>query len=194
MLRPVARPRGDPQPIPVMNPTFFENPADFRAWLADHHAAADSLWVGVHEKGSGRRSITWPGSVDEAPCYAWLDGIRRGVDATSDRIRFTPRQAGSVWTSTNVNRVQARRESRSGLYSHERGEVELPEPYRGFFHATAAARESFQGQPASYRKAASWWVASGKKDETRRKRLGSLVAHPARGERLPQFARRQPSG
>ena len=29
-----------------MNPTFFETPAQFRAWLQTHHRTADELWVG----------------------------------------------------------------------------------------------------------------------------------------------------
>ena len=194
-----------------MNPTFFEAPADFRAWLAEHHATAAHLWVGFHKKGSGRPSITWPESVDEALGYGWIDGVRRGVDPTSYMIRFTPRRAGSVWSRVNVDRVQAltelgrmqpaglaafrgRTEGRSGIYSHEQGDVALPEPYAGLLRADAAAWAFFQEQPASYRKAASWWVVGGKKDETRRKRLDSLVAHSARAERLPQFTRRKPSG
>lgn len=194
-----------------MNPTFFETPDDFRAWLAEHHAAVAALWVGFRKKGSGRRSITWPESVDEALCFGWIDGVRRRVDAESYMIRFTPRRAGSVWSSVNVGRVRvltelgrmrpaglaafrAREEGRSGIYSHEQGDVELPEPYLGLLRADAAAWGFFGEQPASYRKAAIWWVAGAKQDATRRKRLDSLVEHSARAERLPQFARRKPSG
>ena len=90
-----------------MDPTFFETPADFRAWLAENHAEAGFLWVGFYKKGSGRQSITWPESVDEALCYGWIDGVRKGIDAESYMIRFTRRKPGSVWSSVNVNRVRA---------------------------------------------------------------------------------------
>ena len=82
---------------------------------------------------------------------------------------------------------RARKEGRSGIYSHEQGEVDLPEPYRSLLRENAAAWGFFEGQPPSYRKAASWWVAGAKKEETRRKRLDSLVVYSARGERVPQF-------
>jgi uncharacterized protein YdeI (YjbR/CyaY-like superfamily) len=194
-----------------MAPTFFETPADFRAWLAENHAEAGFLWVGFYKKGSGRRSITWPESVDEALCYGWIDGVRKGIDAESYMIRFTRRKAGSVWSSVNVNRVKAltdlgrmqptglaafraRKEDRSGIYSHEQGDVELPEPYRGLLRENRAAWEYFETQPASYRKAASWWIVSAKKDETRRKRLDKLVVHSAQGERVPQFTWKKSSG
>jgi uncharacterized protein YdeI (YjbR/CyaY-like superfamily) len=192
-----------------MDPIFFETPADFRAWLAANHATAEFLWVGFYKKGSGRPSITWPESVDEALCYGWIDGVRKGLDAESYMIRFTRRKPGSVWSNVNVGRVQAltalermqpaglaafeaRKEDRSGIYSHEQGDIDLPEPYRGLLRENAAAWEFFEDQPPSYRKAASWWVASAKKEETRRKRLDSLAAYSARGERVPQFTWKKP--
>ena len=89
---------------------------------------------------------------------------------------------------------QARKEDRSGIYSHEQGDVELPEPYRGLLRENRAAWEFFEKQPASYRKAASWWIVSAKKDETRRKRLDKLVVHSAQGERVPQFTWKKSSG
>ena len=79
----------------VMEPTFFETPADFRAWLAKNHATAALLLVGFYKKGTGRPSITWPESVDEALCYGWIDGVRKGLDAESYTIRFTPRSAAA---------------------------------------------------------------------------------------------------
>ena len=75
-----------------MNPTFFATPADFRAWLDAHHATADELWVGFHKKATGRPSITWPESVDQALCYGWIDGLRKRIDDDSYIIRFTPRR------------------------------------------------------------------------------------------------------
>ena len=81
---------------PPMDPTFFATPADFRDWLAAHHATADELWVGFYKKGSGRPSITWPESVDEALCYGWIDGLRRRLDDERYVIRFTPRRRGSI--------------------------------------------------------------------------------------------------
>jgi hypothetical protein len=88
-----------------MDPTFFATPADFRDWLAAHHATADELWVGFYKKGSGRPSITWPESVDEALCYGWIDGLRRRLDDERYVIRFTPRRRGSIWSEVNTRRA-----------------------------------------------------------------------------------------
>jgi len=185
-----------------MKPTFFETPEAFRAWLAKNHATAKELLVGFYKKGSKRPSITWPESVDEALCYGWIDGVRKGIDEESYSIRFTPRKAGSIWSNVNVNRVraladrmrpaglkafEARKEAKSGIYSHEQGEVELPEPYQTLLKANKQAHAFFEKQAGSYRKAAIWWVTSAKKEETRQKRLNSLIAYSAKGEKIPQF-------
>jgi len=194
-----------------MIPIFFETPAGFRAWLAENHSTADFLWVGFYKKGTGRQSITWPESVDEALCYGWIDGVRKGIDIESYMIRFTRRKTRSVWSNVNVSRVQAltdlgrmqpaglaafqaRKESRSGIYSHEQGDVDLPELYQARLRENTTAWEFFQRQPASYRRAVCWWVVSAKQDETRRKRMEKLVVHSAQGEKVPQFTWKKSSG
>ncbi len=88
-----------------MKPTFFESPAEFRAWLQKHHRTATELWVGYRKKKTGKPSITWQESVDEALCFGWIDGIRKSVDAESYMNRFTPRRPGSFWSAINTRRA-----------------------------------------------------------------------------------------
>jgi uncharacterized protein YdeI (YjbR/CyaY-like superfamily) len=190
-----------------MKPTFFRNPAAFRAWLERHHATADELLVGFYKVGSGKPSITWPQSVDEALCFGWIDGIRKSADDCCYTIRFTPRRTGSVWSSVNIKRAavlieqgsmrpaglkayQARKENKSGIYSYEQRTADLVEPYAGLLRANEAAWRFFESQPPSYRKAICWWIVSAKKDETRLKRLEKLIMHSACGERLPELQRK----
>src|SRR3978361_2263516 len=90
-----------------MEPTFFAAPEDFRAWLEAHHDTHADLLVCCHKKGSGRPSITWPESVDEALCFGWIDGVRRRIDDRSYSIRFTPRKPGSIWSAVNVKKMAA---------------------------------------------------------------------------------------
>jgi uncharacterized protein YdeI (YjbR/CyaY-like superfamily) len=193
-----------------MEPTFFRSPADFRKWLEKHHATARELWVGFYKKGSGEPSITWPESVDEALCFGWIDGLRKGVDGRSYKIRFTPRKTVSVWSAVNIKRVaaltdegrmrpaglkafEARKENKSGIYSYEQRRAALEEPYAGILRKNGAARAFFEAQPPSYRKAAGWWVVSAKKEETRLKRLEQLIADSANGRRLGHTVRKKPS-
>jgi uncharacterized protein YdeI (YjbR/CyaY-like superfamily) len=193
-----------------MKPTFFPTPSAFREWLEQHHAKADALWVGYYKKGSGKPSITWPESVDEALRYGWIDGVRKSINDLSYAIRFTPRKPGSTWSSVNIKRAQAliergqmqpaglkayqaRREDKSGIYSYEQRGVGLGEPYNRLLKENEAAWGFFQTQPASYRKAVSWWIISAKKEGTRLKRLEKLMAYSAQGRRLPEYRPREPT-
>ncbi len=180
---------------------FFSTAADFRKWLGPNHATATELWVGFYRKHTGRPSLTWPESVDEALCVGWIDGIRKRIDAESYMIRFTPRRRGSIWSAVNIRRVAvltnekrmqpagltafaARIENKSGIYAYEQRSEQLPEPYASRLRKNKAAWEFFQAQPPSYRKTLGWWVVSAKQEETRRKRLEKLISESARGRRL----------
>jgi uncharacterized protein YdeI (YjbR/CyaY-like superfamily) len=186
-----------------MKPTFFQTQSAFREWLEKYHGQVDELWVGYYKKGSGKPSITWPESVDAALCYGWIDGVRKSIDDVRYTIRFTPRKPGSIWSSVNIKRAQAlieqrqmrsagfqayqtRKENKSGIYSYEQRSVTLNEPYNRLLKKNQAAWSFFERQPASYRKAVSWWIISAKKEETRLKRLEKLIAYSVQGERLPE--------
>jgi uncharacterized protein YdeI (YjbR/CyaY-like superfamily) len=189
-----------------MKPRFFHTASDFRAWLQRHHATAAELLVGFHRKSSGKPSITWLEAVDEALCYGWIDGIRKRVDDERYTIRFTPRRAGSIWSAVNIRRAralaaegsmaaaghkafEARRSNRSGRYSYEQRPRELTAPYARMLARNAAAGKFFLAQIPSYRRAATWWVLSAKKEETRLKRARALIELSARGKQIPQFLR-----
>ena len=190
-----------------MKPRFFKSPADFRAWLEAHGGSAKELWIGYYKKGSGRPSITWPESVDEALCFGWIDGLRKTIDDASYRIRFTPRKPRSNWSAVNVKRVaeltaqgrmhpaglQAfaqRAEAKTGIYAYQqRHTAELDAAYEQLFRANEAAWAFFQAQPAGYRRTAIWWVISAKKEETKRKRLATLIDDSAHGRTIKELTR-----
>jgi len=181
-------------------PAFFVAPADWRAWLVEHHATATELSVGFWKKDTGRPSITWPESVDEALCFGWIDGVRHRIDDEAYRIRFTPRKPGGIWSQVNLRRFaelkaegritpagQAAHDigkDRSRVYSYER-EADAFTPEETIrFQADAKAWAHFQAFPPSYRKVAIHRVTSAKSADTRAKRLDILIDASARGLRL----------
>src|SRR5256885_14595171 len=87
------------------NPVFFATPAKFRTWLERHHATRKELLVGFHQRGSGKPSMSWPESVNEALCFGWIDGVRRSLGPDAYTIRFTPRKSTSIWSAINVDKV-----------------------------------------------------------------------------------------
>jgi uncharacterized protein YdeI (YjbR/CyaY-like superfamily) len=191
----------------ALRPKFFTSAAAFRLWLEKHHASQRELWVGFHKKGSGRPSLTWPESVDAALCFGWIDGIRKRVDECRYTIRFTPRKPGSNWSTVNVKRMgeliklglmrpaglkafEQRQQEKSGVYSYEqRKSAQLDGVSEERFSANHAAWEFFQQQPPGYRRLAVFWVVSAKKEETRQKRLSTLIADSAQHRRIGPLAR-----
>ena len=130
--------------------------------------------------------------------------MRNSIDETSYRIRFTPRRKGSIWSAVNIARIaelkkdgrmhaagiaafEGRDKAKSKLYSHEQKTVRLAEPYEAAFRANAKAWAFFESQPPSYRRPATWWVMSAKKDETREKRLATLIEDSEAGRRIAQM-------
>ncbi len=185
--------------------TYFRTPADLRKWFGANHAKAAELWVGFHKRDSGKPSITWPESVDEALCVGWIDGIRKSLGPESYTIRFTPRRKGSIWSAVNIARVKvltdekrmrptgvtafaARLENKSGIYAYEqREQAKLDAAAEKEFRANRKAWAFFSEQAPSYRRTATYWVISAKKEETRRRRLATLIADSAARRRLKQL-------
>jgi uncharacterized protein YdeI (YjbR/CyaY-like superfamily) len=189
-----------------MRPKFFPNATAFGRWLGTHHARAAEVVVGFYKKDSGRASLSWPESVQEALCFGWIDGGRRRLDALSYQVRFTPRRAGSIWSAVNIRKVAAlraagrmqpaglkafrtRRARRSGRYSYEQRPTRLPEPHARLLKADAAALRFFMAQIPSYRRAATWWVISAQRPQTRARRAALLVELSAAAQLIPQFLR-----
>jgi uncharacterized protein YdeI (YjbR/CyaY-like superfamily) len=187
-------------------PRFFATPDAFREWLVKHHERRTELWVGFHRRATGRASITWDEAVEEALCVGWIDGIRKSVDDESYAIRFTPRKKASSWSAVNVRRVEqllregrmrpaglaafeARTAERTGIYSHEQARVRLDPEYERELRATPAAWEFWQSRPPGYRRTATWWVMSAKREETRRRRLATLVDDSANGRTIALLTR-----
>lgn len=189
-----------------MKARFFKSPGEFRKWLEANHSNSSELLVGFYKKGSGKPSITWPESVDEALCFGWIDGIRRNLDEESYSIRFTPRRPRSIWSVVNMGRAEelikrglmtpaglaafeARKENRSGIYSYEQRSPDLPEQYEKKLKLNRKAWEYYRARPASYRKAVNWWVLSAKREETRMKRLAKLIEDSEKEQTIPLFTR-----
>lgn len=184
----------------------FKAPAAFRRWLDKNHDKATELQVGFFKKETGKPSITWPESVDEALCFGWIDGVRKSLGAESYTIRFTPRKPGSVWSAVNIAKVAAleaagrmrpagraafekRKENRTGIYSYEQRPQELPAEYRQALERNRAARSDFDARPPWYRKTAIWKIVSAKTEATRRRRLAQLIECHAKGETIPELRR-----
>lgn len=184
-----------------MNPIFFEEPKDFRKWLEKNHKKECELLVGFYKVDSGKKSITWSQSVDEALCFGWIDGVRRSIDFESYCIRFTPRKPTSNWSEVNIKKVEAliskglmksaglhlyrnRKIDNSGLYSYENKPAKLPDSFEAIFKENIAAWEFFSSQTPSYKKTIYYWILSAKQEKTQLSRLNKVIQFSAENRRV----------
>jgi uncharacterized protein YdeI (YjbR/CyaY-like superfamily) len=190
-----------------MKPKFFPSPSAWHAWLEEHHEKHEELWVGFYKVGSGKPSITWPEAVDGALCFGWIDGVRKSLGETSYVIRFTRRRPKSIWSAVNIRRVaeltklgrmrprgleafERRTGNRSEIYAYEqRKGAKLSSAYEKQLRGNKKAWNFFQAHPPWYRRTASWWVISAKKEETRLKRLAQLIDDCEHQRTLAQLKR-----
>ncbi len=183
-------------------PKFFAKPSEFRTWLNRNSATASELIVGFYKRDSGRPSMTWPESVDEALCVGWIDGVRKRIDDARYQIRFVPRKPSSIWSAINIEKVRvltdagrmqasgrmafaARTAAKSKTYAYEQqGIAALAPKDAAKFRKHKTAWIFFAVQPPSYRKRMLWWVVSAKQEATRDKRLAKLIDASKGGIRL----------
>jgi uncharacterized protein YdeI (YjbR/CyaY-like superfamily) len=192
-----------------MPPRFFASPADWRAWLADHHASERELLVGFYRKQLGR-GITYQQAIDEALAYGWIDGVRKRHDDQSYTIRFTPRKPGSIWSGINLKRVdqlikddrmappglrvwRERDPSKTLHYSYETHHAKLDQAVESLLRATnnKKAAAFFDAQPPSYKRVLTFWVMRAKREETRARRMQKIIDASAEGTRLDLFPGRK---
>ena len=181
-----------------MKPIFFAKQSDFRKWLQKNHKKETELLVGFYKVGSGKPSMSWSQSVDEALCFGWIDGVRKSINKDSYQIRFTQRKSTSIWSAINIKKIDEltklglmqpaglasfgkRTEGKSKIYSYEKDEEELTQDFKKQFKANKKAWDYFQSLAPSYRKISTHWVMSAKQETTRIKRLNQLISESAAG-------------
>lgn len=185
---------------------YFATADEFRRWLEENHERETEAWLGFYKKGAAKSGISNKEAVDEALCFGWIDGIRKKVDDDRYKNRYTPRRPRSNWSAVNIKRmnelIAEGRVHPAGLkafgdgkagptnqYSFEQEGVSLGDEFESQFKANPTAWEFFQSQPPSYRRTATWWVVSAKREETRHRRLATLIDDSANGLRIASLRR-----
>jgi uncharacterized protein YdeI (YjbR/CyaY-like superfamily) len=181
--------------------TFFKTQDDFRKWLESHSEKEAELIVGFYKVDSGKPSMNWSESVDQALCFGWIDGVRRSIDRESYCIRFTPRRSNSNWSAVNIKKVEEltkaglmkpaglrafglRKEINSGTCSYENETSILDSAYERLFRENNAAWDFFIKQAPSYKKAIMRWIMGARQEKTRLSRLGKTITSSEKQRRL----------
>jgi uncharacterized protein YdeI (YjbR/CyaY-like superfamily) len=181
---------------------LFAGAAEFEAWLEDHHAEPDGIWLQIAKKGAPEPSVTYAEAVELSLCFGWIDGQRRGLDATHFLQRFTPRRPRGRWSKINREKaealISAGRVRPAGLAEIEAAKADgrwenayagqrtakVPADLQRELDANPVAAEFFAGLDSANRYAILYRLDDAKKPETRERRLRKFVAMLERGEKL----------
>jgi uncharacterized protein YdeI (YjbR/CyaY-like superfamily) len=177
------------------------NRAAWRRWLAKHHATSRGVWLVFYKKSTGRKGLSYDDAVEEAISFGWIDSVIRRIDDETYGQRFTPRNPKSSWSATNIRRaekvIREGRMTEPGL-ARFRGAAPRVRPsavpglaltaeLSAVLRADTQAEAEFLRLPPSHRKNYVAWVMDAKKDETRLRRLGKLIAILRTGQRPGRY-------
>jgi uncharacterized protein YdeI (YjbR/CyaY-like superfamily) len=183
----------------------FRDPAEFEAWLRANHDRAPELWIQIHKKDSGLRSITATEAIDVVLCYGWIDGLRKGLDERSFLQRYTPRRPKSIWSQVNRDNV-ARLIAAGRMTEHGQRQIDLAKADGRWKAAYAPIRrasvdslpadllDAIQASPRARKALAllsrqnlfalAFRTNNMKTPEGRARKIATLVAMLARGETI----------
>ncbi|MFD5865587.1 YdeI family protein [Agromyces sp. NPDC127015] len=198
----MAQQIGTPGGTPERPAVFFSGPDEFRAWLEANHDTETELWMGLYKKHVADRPLTWEQAVPVALCYGWIDSVAQRIDDDATRQRWSPRKPSSIWSKVNIALVEEltaqglmteaglaayarRREDRTGVYSHENPDQELPPEWAARIEANPAASAFLEAATPTYRRQVTHWVLQAKQQATRERRLAQLIDDSAAGELVP---------
>ncbi len=174
-----------------MNTFLAETPAAWRRWLARHHHTESEVWLVFFKRHTGRTSIDHSDALDEALCFGWIDSLVKRLDDSRYAVKFTPRKADSRWSAINRKRYAAlkadgrlqpggiNRAPTDRTYGPRPPRFQLPATVPPYIQAALrkhpAAWRYFQGLAPSHRRRYLGWIESGKREETKARRLQEAI-------------------
>ena len=192
----------------MQTPIFFKSLNELHKWFQKNHGKTSEVWIGFYKVNSGKKGISYKEAVDEALCFGWIDGIRKGLDKESYVNRFTPRKKSSNWSHVNIKRInelieegrvqpvglavfKERTKERSGLYSFEQNSHKLSPAFEKKFKVNKKAWNYFTSKAPWYQRTSIHWVMSAKQEATMLRRLDTLI-NDSENERTIALLTREP--
>jgi uncharacterized protein YdeI (YjbR/CyaY-like superfamily) len=181
---------------------FFETPAEWRDWLEINHTIEKGVWLRFYKKGSGIASLNYAGALDEALCFGWIDGQSKSLDENSYLQKFTPRRAKSIWSKRNIEHIarliQEGKMKPSGLKEAEAAKTDgrwqkaydspanmtVPEDFLRELSKDKKAFVFFETLNKTNTYAIAWRLQTAKKQETRERRIKTIIEMLSRGEKF----------
>ncbi len=179
-----------------------KNRKDWRDWLRRNHDSKPEVWVVFFKKTSPQTNLSYNDAVEEALCFGWIDGVKRSIDEHRYMHRFSPRKPDSKWSPSNRERVRrmldaglmtaagkqaVARAKQRGCWdppATSPGPLPMPPAFDQRLKRDKKARTFFDSLPPSYRRQYVDWVASAKREDTEKRRIGEAIELLRRGAKL----------
>ena len=183
----------------------FATAKSLEAWLRANHHKQPELWLKIHKKDSGLKSVTAAEALDVMLCWGWIDGLRKGFDGQSFLQRYTPRRAKSIWSQINRRHV-ARLQAAGRMTKHGQAQIAaakkdgrwtaayapirstsvdtMPKDLMRAVRANPKAHRTFKSLNRANLFALTFRTNNMKTAAGREKKIATLVAMLARGETI----------
>lgn len=181
---------------------YASNRQEWRSWLVKNHAKTNEIWLVYFKKSTGKPSIKYTDSVEEALCFGWIDGLKRSIDEQRYAYRFTPRKSASKWSPLNIKlakkMIEKGKMTQAGLMvfnqrrtydeeilkARDAQEIPLTPEIEAALRANKKAWDNFNRLAPSYKKQYAGWLGSAKKQETRDRRIEEAIVLLAANKKL----------
>lgn len=180
----------------------FKDSGTWRLWLEVNHAKIDGVWLKLYKKSSDIPSVNYAEALDEALCYGWIDGQKKGYDEESFLQKFTPRRANSIWSKRNIEHIQrlteqgrmmpagmleverAREDGRWAAAYDAPSEMTIPDEFLVELKKHPVAEKFFATLNKTNTYAIAWRLQTAKTEETRKRRQDKIIALLDAGKKL----------
>ena len=197
-----------PDGKPIVGP--FDR-ASWRAWLIANHETSSGVYLASWRRGTGRASVPYEASVEEALCVGWIDATVRRLDDERSIQWFAPRRPRSGWARSNKGRVErlmaaglmlpaglaaveeAKRRGTWAMFDDVEDLV-VPDDLAAALDAKPPAREHWDAFSKSARQGILGWIRQAKRPETRTRRIEQTATQAARNEKAAPWTPKDPSG
>lgn len=175
--------------------------AEWRRWLEDNHTRREGVWLVTYKRATGKPRVEYEEAIEEALCFGWVDAQARTLDEERSLLWFAPRKKGSVWATTNKERVErlpaAGKMTAAGLAKIEAAKADgswalldsvdqliVPPDLAAAPAAAPPAAANFDAFPRSVKHRILGWIALAKRPQTRAARVQETARLAAAGKRV----------
>lgn len=172
--------------------------SQWRSWLEENGESQDRIWLIYYKKGHPLENLTWSEAVDQALCFGWVDSTKKNIDSDRYIQLFSKRKKTSTWSTINKKKIDEL-EKKNLMHPNGRICIEVakkngmwtflddvenlvvPADFELVLKQEAANWEFYQNMSASNKKGCLHYLKTAKRQETRDKRIQTLLNEIKKG-------------